>query len=1108
MTESQWERIDRLFAAARAMPAAERERFLAAECAEQPELRFEVESLLAAEDRAGGFLQHAALGSDFDVDAVEQRSEAREVGRRCGIYRLTALIDAGGMGAVFAAVRPDDADRRRVAVKLLRDRAVTGKALERFLREREAMARLDHPNIAQLLDGGTAADGQPFLVMEFIDGERIDRWCDLHRLPIDDRLRLFLGVCEAVHHAHQNLLVHRDIKPANILVTDVGGTPVAKLLDFGIAKSMQPEGKLTQTDQKLLTPQYASPEQLLGHRITTATDIYSLGVVLYELLSGCRPFRRDAADRDLARRIGEQDPIRPSATIARPEPPPDGREPAAIAADRGLSVERLQRKLEGDLDRIVLMAMHSEPARRYASARQLATDLRQHLAGRAVLAHGDSLAYRLRKVLRRHAGALAGILLAVIAVTLGIAWRVNEVEAATRRQQVLRQQLVMLEQQESGSAAFAAALLDVRALLDELPGQTEERLWAVEQIAHIFASRSRHGEATDWLRTAVELHRDIDRSNAPGIAAAELQLTRSLVLGGRFAAAIATARGVLDRPRPLVTAAQRGTAHRLLGAAHAGLGQFAAAEAAFGQALELLQRASPTQPAELAQALADQALMDVDRGASHRAVRLLERALDVLRQTSYGQQRVRLEALVERRLGNALWMSPDFAAAEGHLRRSAALLYPRFPREDLQLCTTRLDLAVVMGHRDASGAWKSTYRECLRHIVRATGSRSVLFARACFAVCRGKPTLALELASTAHRSFLAYEALPDADPLYQTELHVLQALGARPRNRPPNAKLEMLLDDMAALVPANHPRLAIMRGLVGMELLGRKSGRARAQLEAAYTGCLATLGGEHPATVRARDNLATADGQASPKTETGWPYAETFGWLGPDEGEIATFLADYDDDPLEKLIRIPIDPSERSRATLWMLGRSYVWEGDFLREDPLYAVMVNDDPAQVVRFHPGLLFGFQVSESDGDLQHRQPEWQPVDIPIAWLRREDNTFLIYKDIQYQPRKREPTVDQQWTHNNLSFGIARTRDDDHSWWYDPRRSEGEGLDDVLFIEKRQGEAEAWRRANVPPDFQGKWERALEQDPQRLDAARAAARRDCRGELMIFLELDGAR
>jgi serine/threonine protein kinase len=404
----RWRRVDALFAAVLETAAADREAFLAAATAEDGELRRAVEELLAADAASATFLDRPAgeLLGLVPAPALEAES-------RLGPYRLLRRLGDGGMGTVYLARRADEHYEQDVAVKVIRSGLASPEALHRFFAERQILARLEHPGIARLYDGGSTEDGRPYLVMELVEGLPVDEYCDLHQLTIDRRLDLFRRICAAVEHAHQNLLVHRDLKPANILVTTAGEP---KLLDFGIAKRLEPgtatRPDATQTGLRLMTPNYASPEQVRGDAVATPSDVYSLGVLLYELFAGRSPYRLTRGlPHEIEQAICEQEPERPSLALFRAGAPSAGE----IAAARGTRPQALRRRLQGDLDNIVLMALRKEPQRRYGSAAELARDLENHVQSLPVAARSDTLSYRTAKFLRRHrAGTAAAAVVALL----------------------------------------------------------------------------------------------------------------------------------------------------------------------------------------------------------------------------------------------------------------------------------------------------------------------------------------------------------------------------------------------------------------------------------------------------------------------------------------------------------------------------------------------------------------------------------------------------------------------------------------------------------------------------------------------------------------------
>ncbi len=412
MQPDRWQRINDLFQSALDCAPEDRSAFLQTACDGDEALRHEVESLLAAYQPNDEFTN--ALAFDHGVRLLERAQAQGEW--RIGPYRVLREIGRGGMGSVFLAARADDAFQKLVAIKIIRRGLDTDDIIQRFRSERQILATLDHPNITRLLDGGTTEDGRPFFVMELIEGEPIDQYCDRLSLTIADRLKLFQNVCAAVQYAHQNLVIHRDIKPGNVFVTKEG---VPRLLDFGIAKLVAPGSVSSRTMTMLrpLTPEYASPEQLRGGPITTATDVYSLGVLLYVLLTGRRPYPA-ALDSpvEIERAINEQQPDRPSS----------------------VAPEKARGQLEGDLDNIVLMALRKEPQRRYASVEQFSEDIRRYLEDLPVIARPDTPAYRASKFVRRNKGLVAAVAIVFLTLAGGIVTTLWQARVARRQRDIAR----------------------------------------------------------------------------------------------------------------------------------------------------------------------------------------------------------------------------------------------------------------------------------------------------------------------------------------------------------------------------------------------------------------------------------------------------------------------------------------------------------------------------------------------------------------------------------------------------------------------------------------------------------------------------------------------
>jgi tetratricopeptide (TPR) repeat protein len=463
VTPQTWKELDSIMANALELPEGERAAYLDEACAGKPALRIEAESLLGMCSGASHLFpgETAAAHSSRAVEAPSM------LGRRVGAYVLREQIGRGGMGCVYRAERADDEFRKSVAVKLIAGGFDSSEAVSRFAVERQILATLEHPNIARLLDAGVTGDGFHYIVMEYVEGQPITGYCAARRLSVPDRLRLFHRVSMAVHFAHQHLIVHRDLKPANILVTGEG-TP--KLLDFGIAKLLDPEaGAHHQTLAAIpMTPDYASPEQARGMLLTTATDVYSLGVILYELLTGKRPYRLEGSALDeVLEAVCKQEPAKPST----------------IANDSG-------EKLARDLDAIVLKAMSKNPEERYASAEQFSADIDRYLAGLPVTARGTLWSYRARKFLLRNKLALAGCAIG-LALTLagvgGVVWQARIAE----RERALAERRFNDVRDLANSVIF-----ELHDAIKDLPGSTPARKVLVERALHYLDSLSReaHGD--------------------------------------------------------------------------------------------------------------------------------------------------------------------------------------------------------------------------------------------------------------------------------------------------------------------------------------------------------------------------------------------------------------------------------------------------------------------------------------------------------------------------------------------------------------------------------------------------------------------------------------
>jgi serine/threonine protein kinase len=514
MTPERWQQIKPLFNAAIELPTSERDTYLSDACGVDGELLRELNSLLAAHEQADkafesvlqGELSAALTASGLAVDSPER------IGMRIGAYRLIERIGRGGMGEVYKAERADDQYRAHVAVKLVRTDQQFGLVAGRFRSERQILAALDHRNIARLIDGGATDAGVPYLVMELVDGQPIDRYCDSRHLGVAERVRLFLQVCAAVSFAHQQLVVHRDLKPSNILVTADGSV---KLLDFGIAKLLESDvetrvaADATETIMRVMTLEYASPEQVRGQAVTTVSDVYALGVVLYRLLTGRSPYQSASnSPHRLAEIVGDISPTKPSAATASTE--------IAATPIAALDRKRLQRELRGDLDNVLLLALRKEPQQRYSSVDQFADDLRRYLDGKPVLARGDAWSYRATKFVTRHKYAVAAGILFVVSLLAGIVtttWQARIAAEQTRiaqeeagKQRAVQSFLTALFEKNTRMQPDAAKArnMPVREVLVEASQRVQQE-FADEPAVHI-----------EVMNTVARLLLDIDEFERAG----------------------------------------------------------------------------------------------------------------------------------------------------------------------------------------------------------------------------------------------------------------------------------------------------------------------------------------------------------------------------------------------------------------------------------------------------------------------------------------------------------------------------------------------------------------------------------------------------------------
>lgn len=672
------------------LPGEERRRRLAALAESQPEAAAEVARLLDVDARSDGPLER--LRGEVAASAARKllATDGGSAGARIGPWRLVDRLGTGGMGEVWLAERDEGGFAQQAALKLVRPGMASEQVEARFVLERQVLARLEHPAIARLLDGGLAEDGRPWFAMELVRGAPITEHA--RRLPVEEQLRLFVQVCEAVDFAHRNLVLHRDLKPSNVFV-DEHGAP--KLLDFGLAKLLAEEidPRLTVTEQRVLTPAYAAPEQILGEPVTTATDVFSLGVLLCEVLTGQRPYRRDAtgAARLAALGAGET-PERPSSLVRRATASSGAGAPAADEA------ARLARRLSGDLDTIVLKAVRREPARRYPSPAALADDLRRHLEGRPVLARPDTLRYRAAKFARRHRLALAVAGVGVLALAGGLVAALASARDAAlqaRRAVAVQEFLVGLfaaadPDRSLGAEVTARQLLDtgVAELERELAGEPEVQADLFDTVAQIERRIGRYESAERLARGAVARR---DRLSGPRSAeAAATRLTLAEVLH---------ARGELD-----------------------------AAAAEYERAIaDLAARAGADDP-RLARARAGLAETEYQRGRTEEALALARGVLARAHRVHGGEHADTARARLA--LASLLELSGDFPAARREIEAALAVFDRTLGADHPRSAEARLALAELAGYLGERARAHELFAQATAALRRALGDRHVLVAQA------------------------------------------------------------------------------------------------------------------------------------------------------------------------------------------------------------------------------------------------------------------------------------------------------------------------------------------------------------------------------------------
>ncbi len=693
MASERWQQVKDVFQAALARAPEARDAFLQEVCRGDAQLRQEVESLLSSHEEAGGFLSRAP---GIDGAPVEEAGAASVAGRRIGPYRVLGTIAQGGMGTVYRAVRDDDAFQKTVALKLVRGGPGSAFIERRFRQERQILARLQHSNIATVLDGGATDDGRPYLVMEYVEGVPITSYCDAQALGAKQRLAMFRTVCAALHYAHQNLVIHRDLKPDNILVT-ADGTP--KLLDFGIAKllaaGVDPFAAPTASLLPMMTPEYASPEQVKGEAITTASDVYSLGVLLYELLCGSRPYAmRSDSLPEIVRAVCEDEPPPPSSLLKAPAGP---KHPPISASE-----------LRGDLDTIVMKALRKEATRRYASSQELSEDIRRHLAGLPVLARPDTLGYRASKFVGRHKLGVGATALVIVSLAGGLA-------ATARQARIAREQRLRAEQvsgflvdlfdvsdpgEARGNSVTAREVLDkgVLRIGSELKDQPELRADLLDTMGKVYDRLGLYDAALPLLQDSLGIRRRFAGADRAALASTLNQLGNVLKDKGDLDAAEPVYRESLALRREVLGNESKEVAASLnnYGSILAELGRYDEAERLMEESLAIKRRTFGAEHASVAMSLYNLGVVSTKKGDLAAGQLRFREALDIQRK-ALGEDHPDVAATLLL-LGVVLDEMGDYAGAEKTYREALALQHKTLGAEHPDIATTLIDLGNTLAH--------------------------------------------------------------------------------------------------------------------------------------------------------------------------------------------------------------------------------------------------------------------------------------------------------------------------------------------------------------------------------------------------------------------------
>lgn len=822
LENEKWQKAKEIFQTAMNLPSAERQAFIE-NATNDDRIKAEVKTLLEAHEEAGDFINESAFSV---ADFVDKSPKKSLVGKEIGAYKILKEIGHGGMGAVYLAERADTEFTKQVAVKLIKRGLDSDEIIKRFRNERQILANLEHPNIARLLDGGTTEDGSPFLVMEFIEGEPLTRFCDEKDLTLNERLELFIQICSAVQYAHRNLIVHRDLKPSNILVAE-DGTP--KLLDFGIAKLTTPipdqTNGQTATNFNVMTPEYASPEQVRGETVTTATDVYSLGIVLYEILTGNRPFSfENKSLESILHTICESEPQKPSSVFSTKSkvqsPKSKYKNPQSAIRNPQL--------LKGDLDNIVLMAMRKEPERRYSSVEQFAEDIRRYLDGLPIIAREDSFSYRAGKFVSRNKVGVAAVSGVAVSLIAGIFTTTRQAkiaqkqrDKATKINKFLQKMLSSADPRAVGKDAKVVEVLQI----------------AADSIEKDFATSP---EIVADLQTTIGL----TFLSIGQIDSAEPHLTQALKIRKRLFG--------LENSETAVSLNNFGKLQQAKG-------DLKQAEKLFRQSLMILQSVPKSDSLEITSVLGNLGYLLMLEAEYEESKFVLHEKLEIVRRNS-GENNSEIAQTLSN-LANVYSVSGDKKTAEKMHRKALHLTQKVYGKEHPDTATAMLHLAItIMDSKPDEAEYLIKQTLTSRRKFFGNGHTETAWAIYYFGDIFLRKGIYAKAAECANE-ILSWRgnSIPETHSAINSTLLMLGRcyLGLK---RPTEAKslLQECMELRKKTLPPDHWLIATAEGYLGECLLQlNKFDEASKLFQKSYKTLLEKLGNDHEHTKLARKRLQT-----------------------------------------------------------------------------------------------------------------------------------------------------------------------------------------------------------------------------------------------------------